>query len=81
MNNFLENLYFHVMEDDSRCAQASLQAAIRAEPVHRRLLELVGEEGETIWEAAIQVGCAEVTPAFWAGLRFGLRLLAVCLGE
>lgn len=81
MNDFFEDLYFRVMENDSHCTQASLQAAAKAEPAYRRLIELAGAEGDDLWSAIMQVGCAEAMPSFYGGLRFGLRLLAACLAD
>lgn len=81
MNDFMEELCYQVLELNDACAQASRQGAKKAEPMYRRLMELAGEEGDAIWETAVLAGCAEITPAFWGGLRFGLNLLAACLGE
>lgn len=81
VNDFLESLYFHVMEGDTYCAQVSAQASAQAEPAYQRLLELAGAEGDKLWSAIIEVGYAEAMPSFRAGLRLGLRLLAVCLLE
>lgn len=81
MSDFMEELCYQVLELDDACAQASRQASKRAEPMYQRLMELAGEEGDAIWEAAVLTGCAETPPAFWGGLRFGLNLLAAVLAQ
>ncbi len=82
MGDFLDELYFRMMENDSFRAQACRKEAARAEPWRRKLIEALGEdEGGRIWEAAAWEGGAEAVPAFRAGLRFGLWLLAVCLEQ
>lgn len=80
MDAYWDNVFSLLLEGDKKCAEASGKAARQAEGAHRRLVELAGEaEGEKIWETAALMGCAEVLPAFRAGLRFGLRLLALCM--
>lgn len=81
MDEYLDNIFSLILEGNRRCAAASQQEARRAQPIYDRLMELAGEEGDKIWDAAVFVGCSEVLPAFREGLRFGLRLLALCLEE
>lgn len=82
MDGYLDNIFASILEGNKRCAAATKKEAQRARPVYSRLVELVGEdEGEKIWDAAILVGCAEALPSFREGVRFGLRLLAMCLEE
>lgn len=82
MHKQLEDLFWYAMECNERRAAESFREARKAEPLHGRLLELVGEEeGEEIWNAAVLAGSSEAMPAFKSGACFGLRLLALCLGE
>lgn len=80
MDEYWDDMFASLLEGDKVSAEVSLREAKKAEPLRRRLLELVGtEEGDKLWEAAVFVGCSEALPSFRAGLRFGLRLLALCM--
>lgn len=82
MDEYLDNIFFQILDGDRRCVAASHKEFCQAKPFYDRLIELAGEdEGEKIWDAAILVGCSETLPAFRAGARFGLRLLALCLED
>ena len=81
MDELLDELFFHAMEHDRRCHEENLRAQKAAEPAYRRLEQAMGKEADEIWIVATQAGSAEVTPAFRAGLRLGLRLMAICLEE
>ncbi len=52
----------------------------RAEPYYTMLCGALGKEkANKAWDAAIGVGSAEVCPAFLAGLRLGIRIMAGAL--
>lgn len=80
MDAYWDDIFASVLEGDRVCIAESKKAMGEAERSHRRLLELVGEEeGDKLWSDAVLAGCAEALPSFRAGLRFGLRLLALCM--
>lgn len=81
MDGYLDDIFSSILEGDQRCAAASHKAFCRAKPCYDRLMELAGDEGEKLWDAAVLVGCSEALPSFQEGVRFGLKLLALCLEE
>lgn len=82
MDGYLDNIFASILECNQQCAEESHKEARRARPFYDRLMELAGQdEGEKLWDAAVFVGCSEALPSFREGLRFGLRLLAMCLEE
>lgn len=82
MDEYLDNIFFSILEGNRRCAAASKREFHKAKPFYDRLIELAGQdEGEKLWDAAVLVGCSEALPSFREGVRFGLKLLALCLEE
>lgn len=80
METLLDELYNLVVEDDPARIQAFRQAAKVAEPYYERLCSALGkEEGEAIWNAAIDVEASVEGPIFRAGLRLGMQLMTLCL--
>lgn len=81
MDEYLDDIFSSILEGNRRCAAASKKEFCKAKPFYDRLMELAGDEGEMIWDAATFVGCSEALPSFREGVRFGLGLLALCLEE
>lgn len=82
MDEYLDDIFSSILEGNRRCAAASKREFRKEKPFYDRLMELAGQdEGEKLWDAAVFVGCSEALPSFREGLRFGLRLLAMCLEE
>lgn len=80
METLLDELYNLVVEDDPARIQAFRQAVKTAGPYYERLRAALGdEEGETIWNAAMDIGAASEGPIFRAGLRLGMKLMTLCL--
>lgn len=80
MDDILYILYEAVVEPDPARIQAFHRAVKTAEPYLQRLRAVLGEEeGERIWNAAMDIGAAAEGPIFQAGLRLGMRLMALCL--
>lgn len=80
METLLNELYNIAVEDDPARIKAFRQAAKTAEPYYERLRAALGdEEGEAIWNAAIDVEASVEGPIFQAGLRLGMRLMTLCL--
>lgn len=80
MDEILYALYAAVAEPDPARIQAFRQSVKAAEPYYERLRAALGdEEGENIWNMAMDVGATSEGPAFRAGLCLGLRLMALCL--
>ena len=80
MNKILDGLYELAVEDDPARIEAFCQAAKTAEPYYERLRAALGdEEGEAIWNAAIDVEASVEGPIFQAGLRLGMQLMTLCL--
>ena len=80
METLLNELYNIAVEDDPARIQAFRQAAKTAEPYYKRLCSALGEEeGNKIWDAALDVEGAGEAPIFRAGLRLGMQLMTLCL--
>lgn len=80
MEEILNVLYELAAEPDPMRIKAFRQAVKIAEPHYKRLRAALGdEEGETIWNAAMDVETSVEGPIFQAGLRLGVRLMAMCL--
>lgn len=80
METLLDELYTLVVEDDPERIKAFRQAAKAAEPYYERLRAVLGdEEGEAIWNAAMDVEASSEGPIFRAGLRLGMKLMTLCL--
>ena len=80
METLLDELYILVVEDDPERIKAFRQAVKTAEPYYKRLRAVLGdEEGEAVWNAAMDIGAAEEGPIFRAGLRLGMKLMTLCL--
>lgn len=80
METILEELYYMVVEPDPARIKAFSQSVKVAEPYYKRLCAALGdEEGDTIWNAALDVGSSEKDAIFQAGLRLGMQLMTLCL--
>lgn len=80
MEDILDGLYELVVEDDPERIRAFQRAAKIAAPYYQRLRDALGDgEGEAIWNAALDVEVSAEGPIFRAGLRLGMRLMALCL--
>lgn len=80
MDDILFTLYEAVVEPDPARIRAFSQSVKTAEPYYQRLRAALGdEEGERVWNAALDVGESSEQPIFQAGLRLGMHLMALCL--
>lgn len=80
MEAILDELYQMVIDPDPERIRVFRQSVKAAEPYYERLCAALGdEEGENIWNMAMDVGATSEGPAFRAGLCLGLRLMALCL--
>lgn len=80
METLLDELYNLVVEDDPARIKAFSKAVKTAQPHYKRLCAALGdEEGETIWNAALDVEATSEGPIFRAGLRLGMQLMTLCL--
>lgn len=80
METILEGLYDMVVEPDPARIKAFSQSVKVAEPYYKRLRAALGdEEGETIWNAAMDVEASAEGPIFRAGIRLGMQLMTLCL--
>lgn len=80
MEAILDELYQMVIDPDPERIRVFRQSVRTAEPFYQRLRAALGdEEGERIWNAAMDVGAASDGIIFRAGLRLGMQLMALCL--